>query len=365
MSFWSPSLNKINRILADLYPLRQNTERLVEYSGLSLGDIEFRDKGVDNWYVILREARKRGRISELIEFAIEDSQNKELADAYEEYRQTSELFGGGAPVLPASLQKFGRWLAQNWGKAAAALGGILGVAAVALGGLLVVAAAFVIYYFFVPTTVSGYISCDDSTPRHGERLEAATVVIEGTKYKGVTDAAGRFAIRVPRYLNFEMVEVIYGLEQYRFRHDELADDDHRVVRCHSNTSPVRNNISFEWWDSTPIDQAVITCQARGGIRQVKLYTLKPDGPIRKGTVAGDLFVDVVLLGGWQFLNAEVTRPRGEPEPWGETLREAKKRQWSFEMPGDSLAVGIQICLGTDSAAEAFSDATLSSSYYFQ
>ena len=64
MRFWSPTLNKINNILADLYLAKESTYRLVNQGGLEAADINFVDTAVDNWHNILLSAQKRGKLKE-------------------------------------------------------------------------------------------------------------------------------------------------------------------------------------------------------------------------------------------------------------------------------------------------------------
>lgn len=354
MSFLTPKLNRLHRLLTQIYPVKASTYFLVDSAGLSREKIEFSDRAVDNWYNILAQARTEGKLTAFLQFLKEHSNSPEFAQALEDYLKTPDWLGGGEPalekVIKALLDKF-----RDHKRATLA---VLVVLLLVIGGALA-------YYLFAPVTVAGYISCDGSSNRRGERLEAATVIVPGTNHKAVTDAQGHFTLQVPASLKFDVLEVLYGIDKVQVPRAQLKLPDHQVVPCRSETSPKFINIPFQWWQETKDEEAVITCKLPDGMRQRKLYTLKPDGPIQKNISASDLYVNVTLLGGWKFINAEVTRPRAEEEPWAETLNEADRRQWFFEMPGDRLDIGIQICLVTESETSRLSDTALVSNYFFK
>lgn len=65
-------LISLNYVLADLYPVTDETRRIVSSAGLSPAQIPFRPKAIDTWYEILTAAKTRGKLSELIQVALKD-----------------------------------------------------------------------------------------------------------------------------------------------------------------------------------------------------------------------------------------------------------------------------------------------------
>jgi hypothetical protein len=72
-------------MLAGIYPREEDSYRLVDEAGLDRIKIVFSEKAIDNWHNILIEAYQRGKINKLIENIINESQDKELENAYQAY----------------------------------------------------------------------------------------------------------------------------------------------------------------------------------------------------------------------------------------------------------------------------------------
>lgn len=67
-------------LLAELYETQSKSRRVVEGAGLDAVYVEFKDNAIDNWYYILAEAKKRGRVKALLQFVCEEypERKKEL-----------------------------------------------------------------------------------------------------------------------------------------------------------------------------------------------------------------------------------------------------------------------------------------------
>jgi V8-like Glu-specific endopeptidase len=63
---WNENLTNLNHVLAGLYPIMSDSYRIVEDAGLPRTQIPFRARAIDNWYEILSEADKRGKLENLI-----------------------------------------------------------------------------------------------------------------------------------------------------------------------------------------------------------------------------------------------------------------------------------------------------------
>ena len=359
MRFWSPTLNKINNILADLYLAKESTYRLVNQGGLEAADINFVDTAVDNWHNILLSAQKRGKLKEFLKYVVDESQSPDLTAAYDEFLKTSVVLGGNAPILPGAVGRFGRWLRRSWRRAAAT----------AIVITVLATAAFAAYYYLIPVKLSGYVSCATPAARLGEHVPAATVRVPGTLYKAETDGNGAFTIKAYRPTRLDTLEVLYGMRPPQsVRPVEFKNNDLRVIACEYRNEIELIRIPFEWWKETPLSQAANPCQVDGRLSQVKLYTLETDQPIHR-TKPGELVVNVVTLGRWEIVNATVTAPLNTEEIklFAETtsLRGPNKRQWGFDIPGDNLNIRIQVCFGSLATGDLFSRDSLDSNYYFE
>jgi len=66
---WNEKLTALNYVLASLYPLRDESIRIVNEAGLRPAFIRLENKAVDNWHNILDEADKANRILNVIQVA--------------------------------------------------------------------------------------------------------------------------------------------------------------------------------------------------------------------------------------------------------------------------------------------------------
>ena len=65
-------LSNLNRLLADLYPSREESYFVVDRAGIPRAQISFSARAISNWYAILDQARKRNKVTNLIKAARED-----------------------------------------------------------------------------------------------------------------------------------------------------------------------------------------------------------------------------------------------------------------------------------------------------
>lgn len=83
MSNWNQQLTKLNKILANLYPQRDQSIRIVATAGLPQGNIPFKDAALDNWYNILNEANKRDKVNLIVQIASDEyPENDELKNLF-------------------------------------------------------------------------------------------------------------------------------------------------------------------------------------------------------------------------------------------------------------------------------------------
>lgn len=69
--------HSLNRLLAELYHDRAGSRRIAEAARLDIGLIEFKDDAIANWHNILGEAKKRLKVSELVELVISEYRERE------------------------------------------------------------------------------------------------------------------------------------------------------------------------------------------------------------------------------------------------------------------------------------------------
>ncbi|MBK9257149.1 MAG: trypsin-like peptidase domain-containing protein [Saprospiraceae bacterium] len=92
MSNWNQQLTTLNRILANLYPQKDQSIRIVDTAGLPLGNIPFKDAPIDNWYYILKEASLRNAVNRIANLASEEyPQNEDLKNIFDEINNNSSL----------------------------------------------------------------------------------------------------------------------------------------------------------------------------------------------------------------------------------------------------------------------------------
>jgi hypothetical protein len=104
---WSDRLKTLNGILADLYPTKEESRRVIDLAGLPPSFIKFHDAALINWFNILDEARKRGSIDAIIGVARQDFPDRD--DLAKVAMQTDERSTKAAPTASVvSLPKSDR-----------------------------------------------------------------------------------------------------------------------------------------------------------------------------------------------------------------------------------------------------------------
>src|SRR6266446_871318 len=98
---WNETLTALNYVLANLYPFRDESIRLVNEAGLRPAFITFDNKAIDNWHSILDEADKTDHILNLIQAVRRDyPDNPVLIQAERAERNNlPSLTNLSAPVL--------------------------------------------------------------------------------------------------------------------------------------------------------------------------------------------------------------------------------------------------------------------------
>jgi V8-like Glu-specific endopeptidase len=69
---WDKNLTNLNYVLADLYPLQDQSIAVVDKALLPKAHIRFQPAAIDNWHEILDQAEKRGKIQSIISIARKD-----------------------------------------------------------------------------------------------------------------------------------------------------------------------------------------------------------------------------------------------------------------------------------------------------
>ncbi|MDQ3015170.1 MAG: serine protease [Bacteroidota bacterium] len=69
---WNQNLTNLNYLLAGFYPFKSDSLPVAKRAGLNIINIGFHDKAVTNWFYILDEAVKEGRVDQLIQCALQD-----------------------------------------------------------------------------------------------------------------------------------------------------------------------------------------------------------------------------------------------------------------------------------------------------
>lgn len=86
------ALTGLRDLLADLYPTRESSYRVVDEAGLRRGPIAFHNAALDNWQSILVEAHRRGQVGALVDVAAKDYEAQEapLRAALQVYEDAPE-----------------------------------------------------------------------------------------------------------------------------------------------------------------------------------------------------------------------------------------------------------------------------------
>jgi len=104
---WSERLTALNDALADLYPTVDESRRLVTLARLPARSIKFSDAAVINWFNILEEARRRGRVQALATAALVDFPDHEVLSAAVDVSPVSAGRGGETVTIASTLGEAG------------------------------------------------------------------------------------------------------------------------------------------------------------------------------------------------------------------------------------------------------------------
>lgn len=89
---WNKQLTKLNKTLATLYPLKDDSYRIVDMAGIPKAYVQFKDSAMSNWYNILVEAEKRKKTEDLVQVAVEEfPDNKDLKIIFVEATERQPL----------------------------------------------------------------------------------------------------------------------------------------------------------------------------------------------------------------------------------------------------------------------------------
>src|SRR5687768_9113892 len=96
---WNDNLTALMYVLAGLYPFRDESYRIVTVAGIPPQFVSFREKGIDNWYEILRSAYTRDKVTDVVRVALkEHPENSVLVQA-----EKGELSQLKAPAVDKDL----------------------------------------------------------------------------------------------------------------------------------------------------------------------------------------------------------------------------------------------------------------------
>lgn len=97
---WDPNLTSLNHVLAALYPLQEQSVRIVQEAGIPTGLVAFQSRALDNWHRILDEAVKQGKVAAVINAARRD---------YPEYERLKEAEAGQLAPPPGPILDAKGW----------------------------------------------------------------------------------------------------------------------------------------------------------------------------------------------------------------------------------------------------------------
>ena len=96
---WNENLTNLNYVLASLYPLTSDSYRIVDAAGLKRAHVAFQARALDNWWAILDEADKRGRVIDIVRAARRDYPE----DPFLERAEQDKLTTVRGPILGEQL----------------------------------------------------------------------------------------------------------------------------------------------------------------------------------------------------------------------------------------------------------------------
>jgi len=88
---WNAQLTKLNGILAELYPIKDQSYRVIDMAGIPTGNIAFKDAAVDNWYYILKEAERHDKTEDLVQVVLEQFDREDLKNIFVEATERQPL----------------------------------------------------------------------------------------------------------------------------------------------------------------------------------------------------------------------------------------------------------------------------------
>lgn len=88
---WNKQLTKLNGILAELYPIKDQSYRVIDMAGIPVGNIAFKDAAVDNWYYILKEAERHDKTEDLVQVVLEQYDREDLKNIFVEATERQPL----------------------------------------------------------------------------------------------------------------------------------------------------------------------------------------------------------------------------------------------------------------------------------
>lgn len=102
---WNEKLTALNYVLANLYQFLQESVPVAKRADLRIQNIQFSNKAIDNWFGILDEARKTGKVIGVIQAALADyPENAVLVQAEKaEKARRPTLTSLAAPTLSTDM----------------------------------------------------------------------------------------------------------------------------------------------------------------------------------------------------------------------------------------------------------------------
>ena len=96
---WNDNLTNLNYVLAGLYPLLDQSLPVVDRAGVPKAQIRFQPAAIDNWWAILDQADKRGKVVDIVRAARRDYPD----DPFLEQAEKGELTSVRGPVFGEDL----------------------------------------------------------------------------------------------------------------------------------------------------------------------------------------------------------------------------------------------------------------------
>ena len=100
------ALSALRNVLANLYPTQSDSRQIVDDAGIPSGRIEFSSAAIKNWDAILREAKKRDKIFEIVKVALQEYPDNPLL---RELSEKGAVSTSAAPTIDKDLD----WLSTE------------------------------------------------------------------------------------------------------------------------------------------------------------------------------------------------------------------------------------------------------------